>query len=347
MFALDTIILAADLSNTKVMLIRFGICLVLACFHSLTLDTYAFKDDINNYLKKQYSMEWEKLDSVYREQKITPLLASKEALYTRNQELFNEEKESRDRVYKEVNEGENGRPPGWGPYALDKMRFHSADSTAFANERISNDAAIKLLDDQIGQLRLELNQKKADLNSPNEAGLMENINALHHLVWGEQGRIGDRFFFILFFFIGILFESLVLLSKLAFGKAFMAYQNEEHLERQLVATQQEQKRERKRELEELEQQIHHQRKISRLTIEAQSNMVQDDNDAIIKKLKERIRKSDTEFNLIAKALLDVDKSDEQLKNQLNGLYEPFGKPLINSRLEHIKQILGHLKRAAI
>ena len=105
MYALDAIVLGADLKSRSVMMIRVGICVVLACFHSLTLDTFAFRKDINNYLTTVYNDKITALDNSFQDVKAAPLLEAQASLVDRNQELNNAEKASRDRVFKEVDEG--------------------------------------------------------------------------------------------------------------------------------------------------------------------------------------------------------------------------------------------------
>lgn len=343
-YALDTLVLGADARKSTVLWIRFGICLILAGFHSLTLDTFVFHQDITNYLTRQHNAQVAELDSIFQSQKITPLLLRKDSLQSRNQELFRAEKESRDRVYEEVNEGSEGRPPGRGEYAIYKERVHAADSTLFANERVINDTQIGRIEDELAVFNTELGNRKAELVEPESAGLRDHVNALYKLVWGPEGNIMDRVYFVLLFLGGFLFESLVLIAKLSFGRSFEAYQNEVDAERDRVSAQQDKKRVMEDEIEEMEWTKDFQKRSYELQREIEIQTFQSKFDLSKAKAEARFQSVKDEAELVFESIKDTDHIDQKIREELNGLHEKYGKPLVTDfRLEKIKKIAEELR----
>lgn len=343
-YALDALVLGADVRKSTVLWIRFGICLILAGFHSLTLDTFAFRQDITNYLTRQHNAKLTELDYSFQRQKITPLVVRKDSLQSRNQELFRAEKESRDRVYEEVNEGSEGRPPGRGEYAIYKERVHAADSALFANERVINVTQIVRIEDKIAALNAELSNRKAELVKPESAGLRDHVNALHKLVWGAEGNIMDRFYFVLLFLGGFLFESLVLIAKLSFGRSFEAYQNEVDAERDRISAQQDKKRVIEDEIEEMEWTKDFQMRSYKLQREIEIQAFQSKFDLNKAKAETRFQSIKDEAEFVFESIKDTDHFDQKIREELNGLYEKYGKPLVTEfRLEKIIEIAEDLR----
>lgn len=344
MYALDAIVLGSDLKRRSVMMIRVGICVVLACFHSLTLDTFAFRKDINNYLTTVYNNDVNTLDNSFQNGQAAPLLEAQAGLVARNQELNNAEKTSRDRVFKEVDEGGNGRPPGYGKNARAKDRIYAADSALFAQERVANITEMERLGVEQAVLNTELTNRKAALVKPEAAGLMDNVNALHKLVWGEKGTMSDKFYFLLLGLLGFLLEALVLIAKLSFGRSFSAYHNEVEAERSRVAASQDKKRINEDVIEDLEMTKEFQERTSPMSRDIDMHKINYANDLSKAKAEARFGKVKDDSDMTFTHIKDVDKIDKKMKKDLNGLYEDYGKKLVTeNRLERIKKIADDLK----
>jgi len=344
MYAIDAIVLGADLRNSTVMWMRVGICVVLACFHSLTIDTFAFRKDINNYLTDVYNEKTTALDNSFQIGKAAPLLKAREALVARNQELNDAEKASRDRVFKEVDEGGNGRPPGYGKNARAKDRIYAADSTLFAQERATNVTEIDRLGDDLVAQNTELNNRKAALVKPEAAGLMDKINALHKLVWGVKGTVSDKFYFILLAMLGFLLETMVLIAKLSFRKSFVTYQDEVDAERNRVANSQDKKRTNQDVIKDLEMTKDFQLRSSPLRRDVDMHEINYANELSKAKAEARFGKAKDESDMIFDHMKDVDRINNEMMKDLNGLYDDYGKTLVTeNRLGRIRKIADDLK----
>jgi len=297
---------------------------------------------------REYNQELAVLDSTFNEDRLIPVMERRKAMKDRNQALADQEKSSRDRVYEEIHVGGGGRGPGYGPNAKAKQSIYQSDSTSFALEKERNQGEIAKIDDELNELKEVLQTRKDQLVKPESAGLRDNVNALHALVFGPNGTFMDKFYFILLMLMGAIFESLVLISKLAFKPAFLAYQDEQGQERVRVSNRASKRRQQEDQLEDMKDTLEYQKKASLVNREMELYVIQERHELTMAKAKEKLDHVSEEMDLIYARMKEVDARDKKAKKELKHIYEEVIKPkVIDVQLQKIQGIANELQSGKI
>ena len=337
---LDSVVLRS-LGSNMVIGIRIGIIGVIALLNSLTFDELLFRRDLANFLKREYQAQVQQVEGTAYTSDFARMRDEREALNEHNINLKREVEASRKYVLSEWL-GEAGHPEGQGWRYEAKLATHRADSAMKYAQVSANVARITQLDSAVRVLNGKKDQQVQALVRPEDSGLRDNVNALHRLVFGPEGKPMDKLYFGLLFGLGVILESLVLLIKPGVASAVSDYHT---IAREMakVATDQAINRiQGDGQIVEIRDQIKSQQIINELT--SKLNVAEMDHRASksVDEIEGKIRKAVKEEEAIHEAVLAAQQRDEEMKRTMGGLYADFGQELHNIELNTIRKEIDRL-----
>ena len=341
---LDTVVIHS-LGSKWVVSIRLAIVGVIALVNSLTFDELLFHRDIHNFLKREHQAEVEKVEGQAYQADYQRIRTERGALTSRNIELEQDVEASRKDVLREwLGEAESGEEgQGWRYEA--KNASHKTDSAMKYTERATNLVWIGQLDSTLTALEEKKQQRLQAIVKPEESGLRDNVNALHRLVFGPDGKPMDKLYFILLFGLGIILEALALIVKPRIKGAVTSYH--------AIATETAEKAtERAIDgirgdglVDNLSDTLTRQQRTNELTSKINKAVSDQKASTSVDEIEGRVRKAVLEDDVIAEAILATQRRNEAMKGAFGGpIYEVFGQELNDLELAAIKQELERLSR---
>lgn len=341
---LDSVVIHS-LGSNWVVGIRLAIVAVIALLNSLTFDELLFHRDIHNFLKREYQAEVVKVDGDAYKGDYQRIRAERDTLTSRNIQLERDVEASRQYVLREwLGEAASGvTGQGWRYEA--KNASHKADSAMKYTERAANLLRIGQLDSTLAVLEGKKQQRIQAVVMPEEFGLRDNVNALHRLVFGPEGKPMDKFYFVLLFGLGIILEALALIVKPRIKSAVTSY-HAIAVEQAKVAT------ERAIDgikgdglVDGLTDTLARQQRTNDLTSKLNKAVADQMASTSVDEIEGRLRKAALEDDVIAEAILESQRRNEAMKGSFGDLlYEVFGQELNDLELAAIKQELERLSR---
>lgn len=341
---LDSVVIHS-LGSNWVVGIRLAIVGVIALLNSLTFDELLFHRDIHNFLKREYQAEVQKVDRDAYQGDYQRIRTERNALTSRNIQLEQDVEASRRYVLREwLGEAESGVVgQGWRYEA--KKSSHKADSAMKYTERAANLVWIGQLDSTLAAFEEKKQQRIQAIVKPEESGLRDNVNALHRLVFGPEGKPMDKLYFLLLFGLGIILEALALIVKPRLSGAVTSYhaiaveQAEKATERAIDGIRGDGL------VDSLSDTLDRRQRTNDLTSKLNKAVADQKASTSVDEIEGRVRKAVLEDDVIAEAILETQRRNEAMKGSFGDLlYEVFGQELNDLELAAIKQELERLSR---
>lgn len=341
---IDSVVIHSLRSNW-LMGIRLAIVGVIALLNSLTFDELLFHRDIHNFLEREYQAKVEKMDSTAYNGAYASLRNERDATVERNRQLDAGIASSRNYVMLErLGEARSG-VEGRGDKYWAKHEKHLADSSMMYTERAANLVRIGQLDSMLFALEGKKQQRIEAIVKPEKSGLRDNVNALHRLVFGPEGKPMDKLYFVLLFGLGIILEALALIVKPRIKGAVTSYH--------AIATEKAEKATERaideirgdRLIDNLSDTLDRQQRTNDLTSKLNSAVADQKASTSVDEIEGRVRKAVLEDDVVAEAILESQRRNEAMKGSFGDLlYEAFGQELNDLELAAIKQELERLSR---
>lgn len=337
---LDSVVLMSG-SARGVFFGRLGICLLLGLLNSFTADVRLFQKDIHNYLTTNYNAEVNQLDSSFAGG-FTALDGSIARLEQRNSALLDSIKASSDRLFREYN-GQEGTRPGDGERYYFKLEsFHRPDSLRKTTEIANNLGIIADLKEQRRTLEGQRTERRSRMVLPESAGLRDNVNAMHEMVWGPAGTLSDRIYFVLFFLLGFVLEAMVLVVKGAAHRSIDAYES-------IASSMSEATKEgiinrhnQEEEVRAAEANGRHQVTMNRITEEFMHEAYRSRQTIAVDEIEGKIHQAVKEEEAIHAAVIHAQRRNERMKEEMGSAYEDFGQDLYDRTLAVIRKELDRM-----
>lgn len=338
---LDSVVLRS-LGSNVVIGIRIAIVVVIALLNSLTFDELLFHRDLSNFLNREYQAKVEQVENNAFSVEYARIRAERKALSERGIQLRGEVEDSRRRVLKEwLGEAKSGvEGQGWRYGA--KLATHQTDSVIKYAELGSIQDRIGRLDSAVNALDGKKQARIQAMVKPEDSGLRDNVNALHRLVFGPEGKPMDKLYFLLLFGLGVILEALVLIIKPGVKGAVADY-HKIAIEQAKAATDRAIKKIKDDGLIRNHSDTLSQREAMNDLSTRTAKVDMDHRAAMaVDEIEGKIRKAVLEEEAIHEAVLEAQRRNDAMRTTMGGLYEDFGRELHNRALTVIRNEIDRL-----